>query len=212
VHPFAAIVARMPRGVSFLGAVLLLFAWGTSLTAQTRPIVVIDPGHGGAERGVVVGDLVEKDLVLRMAFTVASEFVKQGYDVRLTRSGDYAVPGADRRRIAEEAGAALLVMLHIIQNEDPARHGAEIYFSEAVPASVRAAELFAETLEGAGSAVVLAARQTAFLQSPQVPTVMIEVGFMTNPVERRLLQSDAYHRELGELFVSAARRVIEGRP
>lgn len=202
--------ARWTRRV--LGPALVVgIALPWVVTAQERPIVVIDPGHGGAEAGVVVGEIEEKDLVLRIAFITAAEFIREGFDVRLTRTGDYAVSWDDRRGAAEEVDAALLIMLHAIRSDDPNRHGAEIYFSEEVPASVRAARIFAEVLEEAGSDVVLESRTSAFLASPSVPTVMIEAGFLTHPVERRLLVSDAYHRELAQAFVQAARRVLEGR-
>jgi len=192
---------------------LLLLAAGLAalpVAAQDRPIIVLDPGHGGAQAGVVVGDLLEKDLVLRLAFITAAEFVKEGYDVRLTRTGDYAVANDDRRAQAEAADASLFISLHMIQSEDPNRHGAEIYFSEGVPASVRAAGIFAAAMEEDGVVVVQEARTSPFLASPTVPTVMIEAGFLTHPVEQRFLVSDDYHRRLARVFVEAAGRVLRG--
>lgn len=196
------------RTLPLLAGALLVGSLAAPAAAQDRPLIVIDPGHGGEEAGVVVGDLVEKDLVLRLAFTTAAEFVREGYDVRLTRSGDHAVAWPDRRAQAESAGADLLLMLHMIRSDDPNRHGAEIYFSEEVPGSVRAASVFARVLEEADVAVVLEARASPFLASPEVPTVMIEAGFLTHPVEARLLRSDAYHRSLARSFVAAAREVL----
>ncbi len=204
--------ASRPTAMQGLTGMILLglfFAVPAILSGQDRPIIMIDPGHGGSEAGVVVGDLVEKDLVLRLAFITAAEFIKEGYDTRLTRTGDYEVAGEDRRAQAEAAGAELLIMLHMIQSEDPNRHGAEIYFSEDVPASVRGAEIFAEALQDDGLVVVLEARDRPFLHSPTVPTVMIEAGFLTHPVEQRFLVSDAYHQKLARAFVRAATRVLE---
>lgn len=210
---------RPTRRPSFLSASLLMIALGVAsaapvspgLAAQERPIVLLDPGHGGDQAGVVVGDLLEKDLVLRLAYTTAAALVEAGFDVRLTRTGDYAVPNDDRRAQAEDAGAALFISLHMIQSDDPGRHGAEIYFSEGVPASVRAAGVFAEAMERDGVVVVREARTSPFLASPSVPTVMIEAGFLTHPVEQRFLVSEEYHRRLARLFVEAAERVVEGR-
>jgi N-acetylmuramoyl-L-alanine amidase len=202
--------SRLSSPGGLLGSLLLtlLLQPPPDLAGQVRPIVVIDPGHGGAESGVVVGDVEEKDLVLRIALVTAAEFIREGFDVRLTRTGDYAVAWERRRGTAEDVGAALLIMLHAIQSDDPDRHGAEIYFSEEVAASVRAAGIFAEVLKEEGSDVVLEARESTFLASPSVPTVMIEAGFLTHPVERRLLLSDAYHRDLARAFVRAAERVL----
>jgi len=204
--------ASRPTAMQGLTGMILLglfFAVPAILSGQDRPIIMIDPGHGGSEAGVVVGDLVEKDLVLRLAFITAAEFIKEGYDTRLTRTGDYEVAWENRRAQAEAAGADLLIMLHMIQSDDPNRHGAEIYFSEDVPASVRGAQLFAEALEDDGLVVVLEPRAPPFLQSPTVPTVMIEAGFLTHPVEQRFLVSDAYHRELARAFVRATAGVLE---
>lgn len=209
------LVPRIPfRPLRALAVTLLLVLPGMpglapgELAGQERPIILLDPGHGGAQAGVVVGDLLEKDLVLRLAFITAAEFVKEGFDVRLTRTGDYAVPNDERRAQAEAAGAALFVSLHMIQSEDPTRHGAEIYFSPEVPASVRAAGIFADAMETDGVVVVQEARTGAFLASPTVPTVMIEAGFLTHPVEQRFLTEDEYHRRLARVFVDAARQVL----
>ncbi len=193
-----------------LSLILALLLLGQSpLSGQERPLVMLDPGHGGEDSGVVEGDLVEKDLVLRIAFAMGAELVKNGFDVRLTRSGDEEVAWEDRRALAEAAGAALLLMLHLNADEDRTRHGAEVYADLENPTSARAAETVAEALREAGSEVVVEERPWPFLQSTTVPTVMIELAFLTHPVEQRLVQSEAFHRELGEVMVRATRRFLE---
>ena len=187
-------------------AMLAAAATASALAAQApaRPVVVIDPGHGGAEPGVVAGDLVEKDLVLRIGFAIAAEFVKHGYDVRLTRTGDYAVDWNERRRFAEEAGASLLLMLHLNQDTTGVEHGAVLYAHLDDAASSRAADAMAAALRRAGSAAVIEARPLPFLQSTTVPTVMVELAFLTHPVERRLAQMESFHQQLGRALVDGA--------
>jgi N-acetylmuramoyl-L-alanine amidase len=199
------VVFVLPSLLVFLSVPILA---APPLAAQERPIIMIDPGHGGPEGGVVVDDLLERDLVLRLAFTTAAEFVRAGYDVRLTRTGDYPVTGDERRAQAEAAGAVLLVSLHMIRSDDPNRHGAEIYFNETIPSSVRGAGVFAQAMEEDGIVVVQIPRQGAFLSSPTVPTVMIEAGFLTHPVERRVLVAEPYHRRLAAIFVEATDRFL----
>lgn len=190
---------------TILACVTVATSIGVSgVVAQERPIIVIDAGHGGDEIGVQHGEILEKDVILRLAFNVAAEVVRHGYDVRLTRTGDYPVAWDDRRAIAEEAGADLLVMLHAMGKEDPAIHGAEIYYYEEDANSTRAAHLAASAMTADGTAVSVLPRPWPFLQSAAVPTVMIELGHLSNPLELRSILSDDYHRALAHMLMDVA--------
>jgi N-acetylmuramoyl-L-alanine amidase len=198
------------RSVATVAALLLATARVAS--AQARTIVMVDPGHGGEQAGVSAGGLIEKDLVLRAAIALGDALVARGYDVRLTRTGDQTVPNPERRRAAEAAGAALMISLHFNQNADSTRHGIEIYGNVADARVAALANRLAEGFRGAGITTVVAQRAGEFLTSPSVPTVMIEAGFLTHPVERRLAASSAYHDQLAELIVTAAAAFLSGSP
>ena len=101
-------------------ATFLALALTTPALAQDKPIVTIDPGHGGDEVGVEHDGILEKDLVLRLGFIVAEEFVHRGFDVRLTRTGDYNVSWDDRRAGPEADGAVMLFMLDFTADGDDA--------------------------------------------------------------------------------------------
>ncbi len=195
--------ASRARARGTVWAAACLFGLATAATAQQRPVVVLDPGHGGAEVGVRADALLEKDLILEISFVIGAEFVKRGFDVVYTRTRDEAVPWDRRRAIAEEVGAAALLMLHINGNEDRTRHGAEVYAFVDEARSAALAEQVAEALRASGSAAIVAPRDWPFLRSPAVPTAMIEVAFMTNPLEQRLLRSPTFQRELGAALASA---------
>jgi len=186
----------------------ILMPWGT-VSAQTRPIVMIDPGHGGEVGGSIADGLVEKDLVLRMAFILADQYVRDGFDVRLTRTGDYDVPFADRRIMAEDAGAVFLVSLHLKRDDDPAAHGMEVYVNPDDAFALAAGEMVTQALRRLGMPVVLDGRDWGFLASPTVPTVMIEAGFLTNPSDRTRIVSEEYHRAFAVALVEATRRILE---
>ena len=93
----------MPRLIIGLLALLLSLAFHAA-SAQQRPVVTIDAGHGGDVAGVVIGDIVEKDVVLRAAFAFAEEFAARGYDVNVTRGGDQTIGFQERTDMAEAAG------------------------------------------------------------------------------------------------------------
>ena len=194
-------------GVAMAG--LLASALPGALRAQERPLVMIDPGHGGAEIGVEHTGILEKDLVLRIGFAIGAEFVERGWDVQYTRTDDRAVEWDDRRGAAEAAGASLLLMLHTNGDEDIEKHGAEVYAYVEDPGSARAADLVSAELRAMGSAVFEDPKPWPFLQSNTVPTVMLELAFLTHPMDRRLLLSETFHHELGEALAAAGDRLLD---
>lgn len=199
----------------FIGLMLfmLFILAGTALPvlAQSRALIVIDPGHGGDDVGVQTEQLMEKDLVLRAAFVLAEEFVARGYDVRLTRTGDYTVSIAERRAQAEAASAALFISLHMNRDEDLQKHGIELYANLEDTAVASVAQHMAEALRALDTPVVVEARPWDFLRSPIVPSLMLEVGFLTHPVERRLLVSSSYYRALAAHIVDGAVAALAAR-
>ena len=178
-------------------------------TAQERPLVFVDPGHGGEQAGVVTDDgIQEKDMVLRWGFLVAEAFARAGYEVRMTRTGDAGPGFAERVRAAEEAGAAVFLSLHMNGDDDPTVWGTEIFLAEDRPASVAVAEAVGATFERSGAEVRLIPQPWEVLKSEAVPTVMIELGHLTHPVERRLLLSRDYQEEAADLLVESLRDVL----
>jgi N-acetylmuramoyl-L-alanine amidase len=181
---------------------LLSLAAVPSLSAQARTIVMIDPGHGGDQAGVTFEGLLEKNLVLRTASALSQALTARGYEVRMTRTADQTIANPDRRAAAEAAGAAIMVSLHFNQNADSTRRGVEIYGNLEDAKVTDLANRLATALRTARRPVVIATRSNTFLNSPTVPTVMIEAGFLTNPAERALIESDPYHRELASAIAA----------
>ena len=90
------------------------------MTASTpppdkRPVIVIDPGHGGVDNGTQAGggDIMEKNLVLGFGLALRDRMEKSGkYRVVMTRTDDTFIPLADRVKIARNEGASLFVSIH----------------------------------------------------------------------------------------------------
>lgn len=86
-----------------------------------RPIIVIDPGHGGRDPGASKNGVVEKDVVLKFSLVLRDMLNETGrYRVLMTRDTDVFIPLAQRRRFAERNKAALFIAVHA----DYARAGA----------------------------------------------------------------------------------------
>lgn len=99
------------------------------IAAGAKPVVVIDPGHGGIDTGAIrPGVPFEKDLVLDFARALAEQLRQsQRYQVVLTRDEDIFVPLGERVRIAQMAQAQLLVSVHADTMRAPGVSGATVY-------------------------------------------------------------------------------------
>jgi len=90
-------------------------------------VVVIDPGHGGSDAGVIAGPAVEKDLTLSLAKRVGAEIAQSGVRAVLTRSDDRDLSSEERAEIANRLGADLVLAIHFDGFVDPHARGATAY-------------------------------------------------------------------------------------
>lgn len=96
---------------------------------SATPIVMIDPGHGGIDRGAVVKGLIEKDVVFDFAKSVATKLEADGrLKVVMTREDDSFIPLSERVRMARDGHAALFVSIHAdTLSEESDVSGATVY-------------------------------------------------------------------------------------
>lgn len=94
---------------------------------RAKPIIVLDPGHGGHDSGAKKNGAVEKDVVLDFALTLRKKLEASGrYKVLMTRETDEFIPLGDRRKFAERHNANLFIAIHADYARSSAS-GATIY-------------------------------------------------------------------------------------
>jgi N-acetylmuramoyl-L-alanine amidase len=186
-------------------ALLLLGAPGKGASqarAAGQPVatVCLDAGHGGLDNGARAGQLLEKDLSLAICRRIKAELEERGYQVFLTRVGDFAIPIEDRAGVANHRRAEAFVSIHADSGFAEAARGPRIYsFAEAVaparkpgalqsaiwrrvPAGARAegarlARSIAAGLEEAKNpAAVVREAPLLVLAGARMPAVLVEVG------------------------------------
>lgn len=111
-----------------------------------RPLVVIDPGHGGADPGAsgVSGEVEEKALTLLIARELRDRLAEKGrVRVALTRDGDRSVPLDSRAAIARSLGADLFLSIHADSAANPLARGATVYSLSEVASDADAARFAA---------------------------------------------------------------------
>ena len=98
--------------------------------ADSRPVIVIDPGHGGIDNGTQSGGEMEKALVLNFGLALRDRIEKSGkYRVAMTRTDDTFIPLNDRVKVARTQSAALFVSIHAdaLPRREGDAQGATIY-------------------------------------------------------------------------------------
>lgn len=206
---------------------------------DSRPVVVIDPGHGGLDNGTQASGEMEKNLVLEFARALRDRLEKAGkYRVVMTRSDDTFIPLADRVKIARNQKAALFISVHAdaLPKHEGDAQGASIYTlsdraSDAESERLAEAENRADAIGGVNLTeeptevvdilIDLAQRETRtfsnrfarlllgemknaarmhkhplksagfkVLKAPDVPSVLVELGYVSNKNDLEHLVSD----------------------
>ena len=209
---------RLARNVvCCLGALAL----GSTALAQTRfTTIVLDPGHGGFDRGGIPGQRVlEKNMTLDVSLRLKPILEKAGYRVIMTRSTDIFVPLGTRVAIANSYPNAIFVCIHFNSASRSGASGIETYFYSTESAPL-AASIHSAVVGGAPSENRGVRRRGYFvLRRTAVPAVLIECGFLTNPTEAEYALTTAYRqkhaqeiaRGIANRPVLAARTAITNR-
>jgi N-acetylmuramoyl-L-alanine amidase len=155
-----ASIAAAPVGAARADAAASVPAAG--VPARARPLVVLDPGHGGSNTGAagVAPGTHEKQLTLAMARKVRARLEARGIDVVLTRDGDRTMTLRQRTAVADRLAADLFVSLHANASPTRNRRGFETYVLTPAGVDVDARALRAEVatpragVDGATAAVL----------------------------------------------------------
>jgi N-acetylmuramoyl-L-alanine amidase len=218
---------------------------------DARPVVVIDPGHGGFDPGAHArtGQL-EKTLALEFALLLREQLEKTGkYRVQMTRSNDTFVPLTERVRFARASNASLFISIHCDSTalEKSEAEGATIYtissrasdaeaekLAQAENRVIAGVDLSNEPIDFADVLIDLAQRETltfsnrfarklvsalsgtvrlresplrsagfVVLKAPDVPSVLIELGYLSNPNDLQNMLSQNWRLRTAEAIVQA---------
>ena len=218
-----------------LGCLLLisvyLLSWeGARLVAvemEGRKTVVIDSGHGGDDPGKIgVGNVLEKDINLEIAELLETRLKKEDVNVIMTRTEDVmlADDGSSsktaedlKKRCAmiNESGADCAVSIHQNSYSDEAIKGAQVFYFE----HSEEGKLLAETLQ---SSLIAGLDPTNhrqakgnvtyyLLKKTEIPIVIVECGFLSNPEEAKLLGEEKYQEKVADAVCAGIMEYLNGK-
>ena len=229
--------------------------------ADPRPLIVIDPGHGGIDNGTrAASGEMEKTIVLEFSLMLRDKIEKTGkYRVVMTRADDTFIPLGERVQLARARQASLFISIHAdaLRRAEGDAQGATVYTlseraSDARAARLAEAENQADVIAGldlssepkdvAGILIDLARRETktfslqfaqgvvaelktatrlhqnplksaAFvvLKAPDVPSVLVELGYVTNKADLKSLVSTEWRDRTADSIVQAVQTFFTTR-
>jgi N-acetylmuramoyl-L-alanine amidase len=169
--------------------------------------VVIDAGHGGHDRGGIPGQRVaEKDMTLDVALRLRNILSASGYNVVMTRSSDVFIPLAGRVAIANSYRNAVFVCIHFNATPRSGASGIETYFYSRD--SLPLASAIHYYVAGGAPTENRGVRRRGYyvLRKTNIPAVLVECGFLTNPTEAAYAQAGSYRQKLAEEIAAGVRR------
>jgi N-acetylmuramoyl-L-alanine amidase len=181
--------------------------------------IVIDPSLGGTETGWVVNGLQTRDLVFDIARRLEGRMTATGMETFLTRGVHDNPSQAERAEVANSVNADLLLSLNIDGNDSPLAEGvASFHFGSDSGSS----STLGETLAGLIQRELVARthfvdcrvqhRPWDILRLTQMPAVRIDVGYLTNPDNRRALAKGDFRDAIADgILVAVKRLYLDGR-
>jgi N-acetylmuramoyl-L-alanine amidase len=191
---------------------------GPNLVGKT---IVIDPGHGGSDDlGVVVPDgplrWTEADLAFDIAARLEGRLAAAGMRVHLTRGPAPTQPmtGAERAVLANSLGADLLISLHLDGHDNEAADGVATYHygtGNGLTSTVgeRLANLVQrEIVVRTGMRDCrIHAKTWELLRLTRMPTVRVDLGYLTSPLDRDRLVNPMFREQIVEAILAAVQRM-----
>ncbi len=202
-----------------------------SIQAQTvKHVVVIDPAHGGSDSGVLgVDKEAEKDLTLAIALELKKELARDGnLEVIMTRDADKTVSLEERKKDILKRNPALVLSLHINAGFGKNSSGFELYYpgfkdagasdknskktagnsgTKYLNDTVKLAQLVQRNLDGLFPRKGRGLREAPvpLAEGMTVPVLIVELGFATNPDEKKKLESGKTQKDIARVLAKSIR-------
>lgn len=210
-------------------SVLMMCLPGFSIHAQTaKHIVVIDPAHGGEETGSIgIDKVAEKNLTLAIALALQKELARESnMEVFLTRDSDKTLSLDERKKNIMNINPAMVLSLHINAGFGKTSSGFELYYpgfknvnlplkgdkgavigaeNQHLNNTVKLARLVQKNLDDLFPRKGRGLREAGvpLAEGLSVPVLVVELGFATNPDDKKKLASDKTQEEIARALAKS---------
>ena len=190
-------------------------AVATMATPVSSKTIVIDAGHGGEDGGAVSNNgIAEAEINLKIALKLQQLLEQSGSNVVLTRSDNNAIYDLDKKTLREKknsdirnrvkignnSSADIFVSIHLNKIPESQYYGWQTFFKEGSEDGKRLATCIQNNLNEAiqkeNKRVPMKISNVYIIKHVEIPTVIVECGFLSNPEEEKILQQEEYQTKL----------------
>lgn len=219
-------VKKRIKLIGFAAGLILLFfilqyefaehnSWKSWNLPLAGKIILIDPGHGGPDGGAGDKNSLEKDISLPVSLKIRDYLQEQGALVIMTRDSDkdLANPGTkgySRRKVEDlrerlnminQNDIDLYVSVHLNAIPSARWSGAQTFYASQYMENAKAAKFIQDELRknlGNTNRNAKPLNSVYILKNAKKPGVLVEIGFLSNPREKALLQTNSYQNKVAE--------------
>jgi len=171
--------------------------------------IAVDAGHGGSNRGASgMTGVVEKDLNLAMALKLKAAFERAGSAVIMTRTRDQSVNNSYRLRRFRESDADLLISIHCNSSRNPMVQGVSTYYRHHAYRPLSQYILTEMRKLGLADFGNVGGFNFTLNAPTELPTALVEVGFLSNPADEERLLDPQFHDEVAGSIVDGVSRFL----
>lgn len=184
---------------------------GYPVTGTGKPLVVIDAGHGGIKPGAVsITGKLEKEFALAVSLKV-EQLLKQEteFDFAMTRTTDVHLELNERAEFANNLNATLFISIHGNSIEGKSSiTGSETYYSR--EDSIPLADVMHKHLVSSTGLADRKVRQKSLhvTRETTMPAVLLEVGYLSNSNDEKLMYTDAFQQRVAEGIVAGIKEYL----
>lgn len=203
------------------GAAISGAAEGEQESGREGRIVLLDPGHGGIDGGKIgTNGAEEKNVNLQISLLIKDLLEQENISVVMTRESDERLGETqvedlkERVRIMNSSRPVLSVSIHQNSYHEESVHGAQVFYYTDSEEGKKAAETIQSVLKELDPENTKSAKANNtyyLLKKTEVPVVIVECGFLSNPEEAEKLTDEAYQAALAETVTKGILQYVNGR-
>jgi len=199
--------------ILFLFLVILVLFYNVRAHIVEAPlinkVIYIDPGHGGVDPGAYYKDIYEEDINLKISLKLRKTLEELGAIVYLTRDDDYDLSTpksslrkrsdlSNRAKTINNSNADIYLSIHLNASTSASWKGAQAFYDDINPKNKELAfkfqEYFNKYLNSKRSAKEI--KELYMYKKINIPGLLLEVGFISNPNERYILNKNWYQEKI----------------